>query len=284
MAARLLAGPAVWGEELLISGDIYSDPNEYCVDHTGIALGDALAEVLLNRQIKAVTNYANEWLNEKTAIKKIAPYAERYCIRVKCPVNTTITDRSSGKSLTFDQKSQSIAGNLPASLYMEKEGNYLLLAAYIPAENLDIRCEAIADGKFTLECWNLNTNNGESFEDIKIVAGEVLELTVIKGQADQLLISSTGAKYKVQSIAVSDTEAKALRTDARDYVLEQVRIRSQNNQTGSTIRIQSGAAATWIIVILLVSLVAHLALLAAVLFVPSRLSAETKSQRRHSQR
>lgn len=233
VAARLMARPAVWGEELLISGDIYSDPNEYCVDHAGIALGDELASVLLGRQAEAVTqavgNYAKDWFKAKTSLKN-APYAERFSIRVKCPVNTTVVDQASGRWLRFDQSSQQIQGDLPANLFILMDGADYQLAAYVAAENLEIQCEAIADGQLTLEVFNLNTLAGAEFAQIPLSVGETLSISIKNGDASASLLSSTGQVYTPSSFQLSDQDALQERQDAKDVILAQVRQRNQDNR------------------------------------------------------
>ncbi|MBL0136091.1 MAG: hypothetical protein IPP79_20010, partial [Chitinophagaceae bacterium] len=47
----------IWTEENLVSGDIYSDPNEYCIDHYGLKTGDLIAQ-----------NYFPEFLGKYTEI------------------------------------------------------------------------------------------------------------------------------------------------------------------------------------------------------------------------
>jgi hypothetical protein len=105
-----------WLEERHVSGDLYSDPSEFCIDLTGNYIGASISDYIHGK--KGVLKRAWGWIRGwGTGL-----------LQVKSPVSVKITD-SSGKSFVFDREGGTYRGDLDVLFYpfMEEDGTYGVL-------------------------------------------------------------------------------------------------------------------------------------------------------------
>ena len=224
----------IWTEENLVSGDIYSDPNEYCIDHYGLKTGDLIAQ-----------NYFPEFLGKYTEIaidkyldnrKKQDGTSAPLAVGVFSPVSIKVTDNKTGANFHYDASTGNYSGNLAAIPWFEPEANqkyyhYILL---LPNGDYKISCEAIDSGNFTFYTYDFNNNKGGKYDPIKVTTGEKFTASLSPGNISGALTDGTGKKYSPQIVSYTDEQIMKIRAASQQAVIESRRFFNDSTSTVAT--------------------------------------------------
>jgi hypothetical protein len=218
----------VWAEENIISGDIYSDPNEFCVDHMGLNLGEAIAKQFFPALFSAqrARNFVDYMKRRSNADKKgEMPVG----VSVNSPVSIKVTDAKTGEFFSYDQKTGKYIGRLPVAplFYPEENSNYLRYIMLLPAGQYNIQCDAIDKGKFSFYTFDFNNNTGAKYENIEVMTGNHFEISISPENTTSPLQVDGGKTISPEVVVYDDNRVQEIREDALKVVVDEFNKKDQ---------------------------------------------------------
>gem|GEM_PF-5715121 len=233
----------IWGEERFVSADIFSDPNEYCVDNCGLLLGDTLLDYVktgrawaakrnrYNRYIKDMKDYLTQ---QKIDTSRWGDSPPPWAVCLDCPVSMTVTDRKTGRSFVFDQEKGIVAGDLPSWVMCLPDGGgkYFRLLAYFPPVDLEVRCRALEKGSFSLTSFDFKSRNLARYDNVAVEAGDDLSVNVPFGNVKQDMKNRRGQTFKPDVRTVSQNELNDLRRETDQELASEMKPAAGPNGAG----------------------------------------------------
>jgi hypothetical protein len=142
-------------------------------------------------------------------------------VAVRCPVSTTITDRSTGRSFVLDQSTGEVDGDLALGFGLIPEGEHFGVVAVLPEGDLTVRIDPVASGRFSMTIYDPARPRAAAFEDVPVEPGDVLGLRLSPSGAPSVLRDASGRDRVPRVREVPAAEVERVRAAAVSDAIEQ---------------------------------------------------------------